>query len=617
MSYLNALRLHFAGQFQANVSTVNNDPAHFDNNAFQPSDQEMQGPKMQPPNGWFNPQGDAAFRLLGCKVTSAFTPAGQVEAADAVLQCLVMDSDSQVPAKLVDLDSEQQLVSEIWGLTIRIADAKGNTLLSGAFEPMAFIDIWFRARNAPPGSDAPAGAMWQSVLRDLQWGDVGGSSFLQDLKKAADASGLLSIKLNTDGFNMDFTSPDFMCGRIVGTIGPAASDEPHHLVIGRQFMAANVPGNQGFFQPVNSINFCVARVDAKSIFLDLGNALPTDLPGSPLANVGDLTVSVANTTLGTIPATGHGGYAVGKWYETTAGIVVLPLSEHQLQLLKASPLKITGDSKTSIAEWSSGTFVRADTFVYRMSAGGKADISAYAMQWGEPLPATSIGFQLDPSQLQAQEEDPAVVATPADVLKVGTNPISNAPPVIKTDSNGRCVLTVTASDPGNVRWFNNGQDYGIDGQVYGLRPGFTDQSLNTDPVNDSNFVSFLVWSGFTLGNPVTWHDLAPTLQQYANLYPVMNRFLDLGNYDSVIANAGLLQLAFGLDQADPNAMLVTRDLSPAKRKAILAWLADPAHPKGPPLAMAAVRTRPRRVAANQPQGGKSAAMARRLALRSK
>jgi hypothetical protein len=618
MSYLNALRLHFSGQFQANVSTVNNDPAHFDNSAFQPSDQDMQGPNFNPPNGWFNPQGDAAFRLLGCTVTSAFTSKGQVKAGDAVLQCLVMDSDSRVPAKLVDLDSEQQLVSEIWGLQVRIVDGKGNTLLSGEFEPAAFIDIWFRARGAPPGSDAPAGAMWQSVLRNLQWGDIGGSTFLQDLKKAVDASGLLSIKFNVDGFNMTFSSPDFMCGRIVGTIGPAASDEPRHLVFGRQFMAANVPGNQGFFQPVHGINFCVARVDAKSIFLDLGNALPTDLPGSPLANVGDLTLTVANTTLGTIPATGSGGYTVGKWYETTAGIVVLPLSEHQLQLLKASPLTIKGNSRTSIAEWSSGAFVRADTFVYRMSPDGKVDISAYAMQWGEPLSGASIGFQLDSSQLQLQEEDPLVVATPVDVLKVGNNPISKAPPLVKTDGKGKCALTVTAGDPGNVRWFNNGQDYGIDGQVYGLRPAFTDQALNTGPVNDSNFISFLVWSGFTPGNPVTWHDLAPTMQQYANLYPVMNRFLDLGNYDSVIANAGLLQLAFGLNEADPNAMPVTRDLSPAKRKAILAWLADPAHPKGRPLAMAAVRTKPRRAAARPPQqGGKSAAMARRLALQSR
>ena len=55
MSYLNALRLHFAGQFQANPSTVNNDPGHFDNATFQPSYQKLQGPNFDPPNGWFNP----------------------------------------------------------------------------------------------------------------------------------------------------------------------------------------------------------------------------------------------------------------------------------------------------------------------------------------------------------------------------------------------------------------------------------------------------------------------------------------------------------------------------------------------------------------------------------
>lgn len=37
ISYLNALRLHFAGRFQANVSTVNNHPAHFNNAAFKAS----------------------------------------------------------------------------------------------------------------------------------------------------------------------------------------------------------------------------------------------------------------------------------------------------------------------------------------------------------------------------------------------------------------------------------------------------------------------------------------------------------------------------------------------------------------------------------------------------
>ncbi len=137
---------------------------------------------MQPPNGWFSPQGDAAFRLLGCKVTSAWTSSGMVK-DDPVLQCLVVDADGRAPAKLVDLDSEQQLVSEIWGLQVRIADARGNTLLSGEFEPAAFIDLWDRGLSAGQGGDANGGAMYQSVLRSLQWGDLGHSKFLQALEK--------------------------------------------------------------------------------------------------------------------------------------------------------------------------------------------------------------------------------------------------------------------------------------------------------------------------------------------------------------------------------------------------------------------------------------------------
>lgn len=643
MSYLNPLRLHFAGQFQANVSTVNNDPAHFDNAAFHSSYQQMQGPGMQPPNGWFSPQGDAAFRLRGCQVTSAWQPSdkhptGPAAANDPVLSCLIADSDSQVPAKLVDLDSEQQLVSEIWGLEVRIADSQGNSLLAGDFEPMAFMDLWDRALKAPPGSDVNGGAMYQSVLRNLQWGSIASSPFLTALHQASAASSLLSIKFNLDGINMDFTSPDFMCGRLVGTIGPAARDEPHHLVVGRQFMAAPGP-NPNFFNPLGGINFCVGRVDtaAKCILLDLGNALRTSTPGSGLADQGNLALSVIDpiatpgnpagtaVQLGTIAATGTGGYAVPGWYEATAGIVVLPLTHPQLQLVAQNPLAIAGGSELGIAEWSSGAFVRADTYVYRMSPGEKLAVAAVAMQWGKPLIGASIGFSFDPSQLQpTPDQFPYVgagpnVATPETVLTHEQVPIRTTPPTVTTDDHGRAVLTVAAADPGNARWFNNGNDYGIDGQVYGVRPAFTDQALNTGPVNQWNFVSFLVWSGFTATNPATWQDLAPIFQQYANLYPIMSRFLDLGNYDQVVANAGLLQLAFGLNPHDPNAMPVTRDLSPAKRRAILSWLADPAHPKGQPVLLAAAArpgARPRAVAAATLQGGKSAAAARRLALQS-
>jgi hypothetical protein len=126
--------------------------------------------------------------------------------------------------------------------------------------------------------------------------------------------------------------------------------------------------------------------------------------------------------------------------------------------------------------------------------------------------------------------------------------------------------------------------------------------------------------------PPTWlGSIEPILRQYANLYPVMERFLDLGSYESVCENIRLLTLAFGLDPSDPNSMPVTRDLSAAKRAAILRWLTERGEDgkprKGTPAQAAATVTelaRPgglppgARPAAPPSQGGKAAAASRRL-----
>lgn len=632
MSYLNALRVHFAGQFQANVSTVNNDPGHFDNAAFQPSYQQMQTNTM--PNGWFNPQGDASFRLLGCRVTSAWTPAGPVTAADPVLGYGVADADSAVPAKLVDLDSEQQLVSEIWGLQMRITDAAGSTLVSGDYLPAAFIDIWDRATQAgPDAGDITAGATYQSVLENLQWGDVSGSAFLTALQQAAEATGRLSVKFNVDGLNMDFTSPDFMCGRVVGTIGPYLAGEPLHLVLGRQFMAAAGSGGN-FFAPAGQLNFFPAVVDATDslVYLDLGNALPTGPPGGPPSDLGDLTLGAydpimtppdpAGTVvpLGTIPSSGAGGYATDDWYAATAGVVALPLTADQLELAQRSQLVLTGDEGVAVSEWSNGAFVRADTFVYRMSPGDEVAVDVYATQFGQPYAGVPISFALDPTQLQVPPDGPPFVmpsppvGTPADALAF--------PATATTDANGKVTLPLAASDPGTPRLFADGA-YGIDGQVYGIRPAFADASVQDGPVNMWNFVSVLLWSGYAIPETPTWADVQPIFQQYANLYPVMLRFLNMADLDSIKANADLLTLAFGLDVTDPNSMPVTRDLSPAKRQTILTWLANPlpgpaTAPEAAPRAAAPPgRSEEGGGAPLAARGGKAAAAGNRLVLQSR
>lgn len=636
MSYLDPLRLHFAGKFQANVSTVNNDPGHFDNATFTPSYQRMQdsNPTLGTMNGWFNPEGDGSWHLRGCRVTSAWMPDSDAVpvSGDPVLGLLVADADDTTSAKLVDLDPEQQMVSTIFGLQVRLVDTTGKTVMRGTFEPAPFIDIWDRALSSS-GGDAAGGAMFQSVLTTVEWGDVSASRFLTALQSAS--APMLSIKFNIDGINMDFHSPEFMIGRLVGTIGPASATQPRHFVVGRQFIATEAQTSQ-IFTPNGSLNFCVATVDAdrSTIMLDLGNALQTTTSGGPIVDVGDLAVNVTvpdpdslflvPTTLFTVRAQGAGGYATDGWYESTAGIVSAPLSEAQLSDVAQNPISIASErgrpgAAVYISENNSGAFVRADEFVYRMSPGDIAEVTVHASLFGVPLPSATISFASDASQLQPANflpgGQPPPVSQPSDAIAFSASAV--------TDASGIATLQVTASDPGTPRWFGGGPDYGIDGQVYGIRPSIvypptTGATPQTE--NPWNFVSILLWSAFEPDHEVTWADLQPIFTQYANLYPVMNRFLDMRDYDAVTDPnvSWMLQLAFGLDEREPNSMPVTRDLSAAKRAAIVEWLGKSPPPRGPAseppgTSDAAVASSPRGTVAPDlaRKGGKTAASARR------
>ncbi|HEY1822670.1 MAG TPA: hypothetical protein VGG83_22315 [Trebonia sp.] len=642
MSYLNPLRLHFAGSFEAAVSTVNNDPVHFDSARFEPSYAEpASGTAPDQLNGWFNPDGSGDWKLHDCAVTSAFLADGSPAApADPVLACQVGDSDGGTAAKLVDLDPEQQLVSEIFGLQLRIATASGQTLLRGDFEPAAFMDIWDRGTGSGVSGavgDLAAGAMYQSVLTRLAWGDLSGSPFLRALRDAAAAQApspsrrRLSVKFNVDGFSKA-PGANFMMGRIVGTIGPAGPREPRHFVAGRQFMT--LPGTGGsFFAPAGGVNFCVAAVDeaTRRVYLDLGNALPTSSPGGMPSDLGDLALCAAGSAAGPPAPLGvlaAADYAQASWYASTAGVAVFPpdrpLTDGELAAVAAGPLSLTGcpaggQPTTVIGEPGSGLFVRADQFVFRLNPGESASTDLYATRFGQPYPGAGVVTVPVPDQLQpdsplAPGQAPPV-AVPAGAIRYEIR--------VVTDEHGMARLPLRARDPGRPR------DY-IDGQVYALCPVLEETIVapgDPYPFNQWNFISLLVWSGFAPADPTTWHgDVEPVLRQYANLYPVMRDFLDLGDYESVCAHARLLAFVFDLDIGDPNSMPVSRDLSAAKRAAILHWLTkpgddgkpllgDPARPASrlPAFPGPLAGSAPPAVQVPPHQGGKASAASRRPA----
>lgn len=557
MTYLAALRVHFAGSFQANPSTVNNEPGHFDDARFQRRFQEPFSGSGDP-NNW-NPRGDGAWRLVGCSVTSAWhgdgTPAG---AGDPLLAALVADSGDRVSAKIADLDPEQQMVSMIFGLEVRIADASGATLVGGRFTPAAFIDIWPRVPGR--GGLELFSAAYQSVLTDLEWGDVSGSPLLSELQAAA-SDGLLSIRFVVDGMNADPSSDTFTLGRIVGTIGVASAAEPQHFVAGRAL------NPRGLRSP--SFNYAAAVVDTQlgKVHCDLGNAIQAASSGGPLVPVGPLSLACLlprrpPLVLGTID------YQPGEdWYRQTAGVVSLPadraLTHEELVTIHDAPLAIMAGEAVALAEASDGVHVRADRYVYRLDPGDVAQVSVYATHFGRRFAGVQIAARREPSLFGPSAPR---VGTPHKAIEF--------PALVTTDSHGVAELPIRASDPGRPRGF-------LDGQLYAVVPAHA--GTTGPPANPSEYVSLLVWSAFRGGDPLTWFgDVQPIFQQYANLYPVMGTFVNLADYDDVCANRTLLQLAFGLDPSDPNSMPVTRDLSEAKRAAIRRWLND-VGPDGKPL----------------------------------
>lgn len=624
MTYLNPVRLHFAGQFQADPSTVNNDVRHFDAPEFQPGWQQPDD--NSGPNGWWNPDGSGSWRLVGINVTSVAVPpppAGSPAnpTPDPAIGLQVASNASRVAGKLVDLDPYQQGCSQIWGLNVRLTDG-ATDFFSGPFAVAPFADLWFRAQGS--GGDMKMGAFWQSVIGPVTIDNSINSPVLQQLA-AASPTGMLSIKFNVDGYNNNTGSTGFTLGRCVGTIGPALADEPQHFVLGRQLFPDMVPANN--FSPLQPLYFMQAVVDetTSTIYADFGNALPTITPGSDLFGIGKLEIGWLDerdvfTSLGTLE---ESVYTAPGWYEQTAGIVEFPLSsaaDLHNAVTRRLGVQVTTVSSggTTLRVWvkenQDGLHCRADDFVHRLNPpfgntpGDTAQVTVWASQYGKPLANAPVSVSFDPTQLSGgapYPNDPLTmnitappVAAPANAIWVGgTQPAANATfsnATITTGTSGNVTLAINCADPGNARPFVNSSvpDSSVDGQVYGVRcmngPVATaignppnvffanNPPLTTFGFNPSDVISLLVWSGYPMPAPgVTpqWSDVAPILAQYAVLYPVMDQLIDLTNEQEVNAQAQLLHLAFALPASDPNSMPVTRDLSAAKRATLLAYLA--------------------------------------------
>ncbi|MBS7253979.1 hypothetical protein [Flavobacterium branchiicola] len=575
MSYLNVPRLTFSGQFQADPSTVNNDPTHFNNETFEPKYQNY-GSGQE--NGWWNPDGTGNWRFLGCKITSVTYQDGTSTdnpLLDPIIGMSIMDTDARTAGKIVDLDTQQQMVSELWGFVVRIVSNEGNTLMKGDYEVAAFTNIWF-SRSVDQSFDSAAAASYQSIIKNIDWNfGISNSRYLNELK--AVSADQLSIQFTVDRYVGDNTSAQFTLGRIAGSIGPSNSTEPKHFVLGRQLfpnpLSQNLPQGQS-----QTYNFATALVneELKQVVLDFGNAIQFTT-GGVVNSITDMHL-VINTNTG-ISVIGQINYSSPDWYMGTSGIFTFPLSEEQLNLINQYPLSIITnmvdslDNVFSLKKSLSGTpiyvesvdYVCADKFVFRLDPEDTCKVDFYATHLGKALPNAVIQMQDDTQKLLFSPPPPVVpeIGTPPIPYFTGKKPVE-----ITTDANGQATLEFVAPDPGNPRVY-------IDGQIYGISYNLSTQTFAD--CNQSNFISLLIYSGAPATEIVPdWDNfIQPIMQQYANLYPLMSKgIFNLADRSVFENNAQILHLVFSKDPEDPNYMPATRDLSKYKKTVILNYLQD-------------------------------------------
>ncbi|GGN12067.1 hypothetical protein GCM10010967_55040 [Dyadobacter beijingensis] len=585
MSYLHAPRLVFTGDFLSDVSTVNNDPAHYNNTTFKPNFQE---PGKGATNGWWNPEGGAVFDFQNCAVKQIFLPDGTTQsdpAADIIIGQAIQGADGRPTGKMVDLDPDAQMYSAIWCVQLRICDKNGGLLFKGDVATTSFRDIQMRQLDGGKSNGQPLGATWTSLITNVVWGDLAEQSpFLKTLR-ATTQDNTLAINMNPFGYYYAHNDGRFSLGRIMGSIGPYFVGEPTTFAATRRLYGINyTPSIQGTYFSVS--NFLVEQA-AKRVSVDFGASFPVSDSIGTIHYNQDLRLAVSK-----VPQTGVASAStpvsyispddlieIGTldyqndpgWLNQTAGIVsfsdlpdatVSALASNQLILITPSTAQ-PGQYAIIAREAIDGLVMRADNFIQRLDDGQSVNVDFYSYQWGNALPDTAIGITLDPPTANT----PVGPGNPISEVYGNNFPASGLSfeGQVTTGPDGKAQVQITGNAINSPRVY-------IDGQIYFItyQAGTVDAAFGTE-----NVVVHLRDYFAEIADPV-WDDISEMMVQYSNLYPIMSKYVvNLADPAALAEKKNILIFAFSRDMNDTMHMPVTRDLSGTKRQTILNWLNNP------------------------------------------
>ena len=383
---------------------------------------------------------------------------------------------------------------------------------------------------------------------------------------------VLSVTKQTD--YVGSTTQPFTQGLLTGTVGAGSVIAPTYFVPSRVMAPYDMQHQYCYFAPFT--------IDANNVLtLNLGNSLPTEVPGStPYADLlGDLElVSFTKRDTSAANATSIAPIEYSEEMITNqAGFVTMKLTGDYSSV----PLGIKSSAKGIVlAEDPNGYSMRADQFVFRMNPGvsgasvprgDTATVSIYVNEFGQAVPDGTevVMSMMTPGEaLTYTSQTPGTggtrgienVSIPQDALKMAGGAINGGKwQASATTTNGVATFTLTCTDPGNPRMY-------VDGQVYFLNYNFGDASIKSTYTQDPNdIISVQVYSQKTEAEAVD------VLKKFGMLYKIMAFLTDEQQVEQIdMRNMIKLLLERPYDQIQH--MPLTRDMSDSARDKIVDWI---------------------------------------------
>lgn len=600
MSYLQVPRIHFAGRFFADPSTVNNDPRHY----------EVQEERPSP---WQDPTGRHRFQFLGCTVRSAVDLTGASILDPQLIGREVATTDLPSEAKLADLDVYQQGVTTIFGLSLQLGIPGGSRLV-GKMDPavlngVAFNTVlpqrgWGRFDGYGQGSyggDSVARGVFQSRIRFPleQWprNQIALLDQLREHTATDDSSVILSIRLTLDAYINNPENSRFRTGRLVGVLGTWQESQPVATPGHRWLTAIDPPDIIAKKNPENPPPWYVpAFYDApflldegrRCLVIDLSNSIATESVGGPPVDLGELNAIDSGTheSLGTVRYSAF-------LHENSSGICEIPLSAEGVDRARESAVQlIIGRHDLGPAdvlkERVDGLHLAMDDRVLRIpgAPGTVQTARAHLTLWGRPKSDTHLKVRVVSVTQRGGRLPEGATVPPGNPGNTPQAEGAIQALMGRTDSQGFANLTVKViRDPGS-------RTPQLDGQLYFLYPSLDGEV----DVAQERRLSVLAWSDYPVNRNLTWEQVREMMVPYMKLYPAMKERLDLTDptaFEIYAANppfaapfygvppdfkildriqGGAIPFFLGCDVNDPRFMPVTRDLSPNKILSILHFI---------------------------------------------